>query len=101
MLDRLFLSKLNSTGKKAYWIGQISLIAIWAFIVFGVMGMSLDNGGETVLILGLLALVVVWGIICLVIWPIGNEFEDDDEDEDELTSIPVEQVKPVQEEVRG
>lgn len=99
MLDRLFLSKLNSTGKKAYWIGQISLIAIWAFIVFGVMGMSLDNGGETVLILGLLALVVVWGIICLVIWPIGNEFEDDDEDE--LTSIPVEQVKPVQEEVRG
>lgn len=99
MLDRLFLSKLNSTGKKAYWIGQISLIAIWAFVVFAIMGMSLDDGGETVLILGILGLVVTWGVVCLVIWPISKEV---DSDEDEVASSgSMDQVKTVQEEVRG
>lgn len=98
MLDRLFLSKLNSTGKKAYWIGQISLIAIWAFVVFAIMGMSLDDGGETVLILGILGLVVAWGVICLVIWPISKEVDLDD---DEITTGSMDQVKTVQEEVRG
>lgn len=111
MLDRLFLSKLNSTGKAAYWIGQITLILVWALVVFGFMGMSLDDGGEGMLILGIVAIVAVWGGICIMIWPIEKELDDqfDDIIDDELAQMEkseekkesdVGQVKIIEEQVR-
>ncbi len=96
MLDRLFLSKLNSTGKAAYWIGQISLILVWIFIVFGPMGMSLDDGGEGMLILGIVGIVAVWGVICIIVWPIGKVSGSAKIE----TSNTVEQVKVMEEQIR-
>lgn len=97
MLDRLFLSKLSSTGKVAYWIGQISLILIWALIVFGFMGMSFDDGGEGMLFIGMIVIVLIWGVLCMAIWPVDKEL---DAEIDEVIEKEMEQVKVLEEEVR-
>ncbi len=95
MLDRLFLSKLSGTGKKAYWIGQISFIIAWIAILFGPMGVSLDDGGEAMLFIGIIAIVLVWGGICIGIWP-----KDDEDDFDSLEDSD-DQVKVLKEQVRS
>lgn len=101
MLDRLFLSKLSSKGKAAYWIGQIALILLWALTLFGFMGMSFDDGGEGVFIFGIIGIVLVWGFVCILVWPVGKEIEDDlDNDINMVADNNTEQVKVMKEQVR-
>jgi len=77
MLDRLFLKHLSKKGKIAYWVGQILLAALWTFYIFGVADQSMDNGGETTLILGVLGIMVGWGFICLMVWKKPKENENE------------------------
>jgi len=76
MIDKLFLKHLSKKGKIAYWVGQILLDAIWAFYVFGVAGYSFETGGETMLIFGMLAILVGWGVVCLMLWKKPKESEN-------------------------
>ena len=68
MLDLLFLKYLSKVGKRAYWIGQLCYAAILLFYIFGFKGYSIDDDGGVTLIIGMLTVLVVWGLICLVFW---------------------------------
>ena len=68
MLDRWFMSKLNPTGKIAYFVGQILFIVLWALVLFGGMGVSFDNG-KGLWILGAIPIILVWGGLCMVLFP--------------------------------
>jgi hypothetical protein len=73
MLDRLFLSRLSKKGKIAYWVGQLLLIGIWALYLFGIADYSLEEEGRNMLFLGLIAIVIVWGIVCVIVWKKKDE----------------------------
>lgn len=68
MLDRLFLRYLTKKGKVAYWVGQILLAVLWFFYVIKIADQSLDEGGETTLIIGVLGIIVGWGFVCLMLF---------------------------------
>ncbi len=70
MLDRLIMKYLSSTGRKAYWIGQLTLVAAWLIYLFGVAHYDIDdNGTRNMLFVGLFAIIICWGGLCLVVWP--------------------------------
>ncbi len=73
MLDRLFLSKLSKRGKIAYWVGQIALIGIWALYLFGIADNSFEEEGRNMFVFGLIAIVIVWGIVCVIVWKKTDE----------------------------
>jgi len=75
MLDRLFLKYLSKKGKIAYWVGQIILDVLWALYVFKLAKYTFDNGGDMVLIIGMLVILVAWGGICLKLWKKSDESE--------------------------
>ncbi len=68
MLDKLFLKYLSQTGKKAYWIGQISAIALILIYFLGISGYSLRDAQNFIILSGIVT-IVAWGLICLFIWP--------------------------------
>lgn len=68
MLDAWFMSRLNSQGKKWYWIGQLTFLLVLALIVFGAMGMGLEQGIGYLAGIGLV-LVLGWGFLCKAFWP--------------------------------
>lgn len=69
MLDRLFMKYLSKTGIKIYWAGQLVLDAIFIYYLFGIAGHSMDEDAtRTILILGVLAVAVGWGLVCLLFW---------------------------------
>jgi drug/metabolite transporter superfamily protein YnfA len=76
MLDRLFLKHLSKKGKIAYWVGQIILDVLWALYVFKLAKYTFDNGGDTVLIIGMLVILILWGGLCYILWKKPNESED-------------------------
>ncbi len=69
MLDKLFLSKLNKQGKVMYFIGQFTLLGIGAFLLFAVFKIDFEDV-YIWLIVGALAIVVIWGLICIKVWPL-------------------------------
>ncbi len=75
MLDRLFLKYLSKKGKIAYWIGQLALVAIWLYYIFGVTELSRDEA-ELPLFGGLVLIVLGWGVVCLLIWKKKEEQAD-------------------------
>ena len=75
MLDRLFLKYLSKKGKIAYWVGQLILDALWIYYVFGIAGYSRDNGGESMVFIGILVVLVVWGAVCITLWRKKEEEE--------------------------
>ncbi len=74
MLDALFMKYLSKKGKGAYWIGQISGVILFSIYLFGIKDYSLDES-RGVFILGIIGILVVWGLICLVVWPKSKEEE--------------------------
>jgi len=66
MLDKLFLQFLSPKGKIAYWVGQITLFALWAFYLLGIAGYSLEDG-RMLFFVGMIVILIVWGGICLLI----------------------------------
>jgi len=69
MLDKLFMKYLTRTGIKAYWIGQIVIDAIFLYYILGIAGFSVNNDNvRFVMLLGIFAIAVVWGGICLLFW---------------------------------
>jgi len=76
MLDRLFLKHLSKKGKIAYWVGQIILDVLWALYVFKLAKYTFDDGGDTVLIIGMLVILVAWGGLCFVLWKKTDESEN-------------------------
>jgi hypothetical protein len=77
MLDRLFLKYLTKKGKIAYWVGQIILDVLWALYVFKLAKYTLDDGGEAVLIIGMLVILVAWGGLCRILWKKPKESENE------------------------
>ena len=67
MLDALILRYLTKKGKIAYFVGQIILIAIFAFYVFGISGASM-NEGENLFFIGIITIVILWAGVCLLVW---------------------------------
>jgi Mn2+/Fe2+ NRAMP family transporter len=69
VLDRFFMSKLNSLGRRNYIIGML----VTAVLVFGVAigsGVDLDtNEGYLTIILIAIVCIVIWGVICIQLWP--------------------------------
>lgn len=69
MLDKFFMSKLNSVGRRNYIIGMI-LVALSVFVVGIISGIDIDsNEGYITLILLAVVGVVIWGVICIKLWP--------------------------------
>ena len=67
MLDRFILKYLTKRGKIAYYVGQVILLAIWAYYLFGVVGYSIDEA-EVSLFGGLIVIVVFWAGVCFLLW---------------------------------
>lgn len=67
MLDALILRYLTKKGKIAYFVGQVLLIAIYAFYIFGISGGSLDTD-ENIFFIGMITIVLLWAGVCLLIW---------------------------------
>ena len=67
MLDALILKYLTKKGKIAYFVGQVLLIAVFAFYVFGIEGASIDEA-ENSFYLGMFIIVVVWAGFCFLVW---------------------------------
>ena len=68
MLDRLFMSKMNKTGKILYFVGQFVLLGLIALVIFGVMGVDFEDG-YIGFIIAVIASAVGWGVLCMIIWP--------------------------------
>ena len=68
LIDRAFLSHLSPTGKKMYWIGQLLSIGVLAAVLFGATDLRIDEA-QWYLLGGALGIIVVWGFVCLAIWP--------------------------------
>ncbi|MDC7224148.1 MAG: hypothetical protein PQJ60_10440 [Spirochaetales bacterium] len=81
MLDRLFLSRLSSKGRKAYIFGQLGVGALLAIIIFSALGF---DEGEGIFIVSILVTVVVWGLVCMQIWPKENEVIQEKTPESEI-----------------
>ncbi len=75
MLDRWFLKHLSPEGRKFYWVGQFVGVAVLAVLLFGVLGMSMDEGINA-LFVGLVVTIVGWGFFCKGKWP---KVDDPDE----------------------
>jgi len=67
MLDRLFLKYLSKQGKVAYFVGQILLFALWAYILLVPMDYSMEDG-KPLFVIGMIVILVVWGGVCLGFW---------------------------------
>lgn len=79
MLDRLFFRYLSRKGKYGYFIGQFVFLAGYLYYLFGYLDMSLGQHGseqrsstELAMYGGLLVFIVLWGVICVKIWPSEN-----------------------------
>ena len=71
MLDRLFIRKLTHKGKIAYWIIQLVLDVLYIGYLFIFMDYDMDRfagDGYVIVIAGVLASMIISGIICLGIW---------------------------------
>lgn len=75
MIDKLFLRYLSKKGKIAYWLGQLVLDTLWALYLFVIVGLSIDEA-EDLLFIGILAVLIVWGGICLLVWKKKEEAVD-------------------------
>jgi Kef-type K+ transport system membrane component KefB len=75
MLDHFILEYLTKKGKIAYYVGQVLLIAIWAYYLFGIVGYTIDEG-ETSLFIGLIIIVIVWAGVCLLFWKKSKDKSD-------------------------
>ncbi len=75
MLDKLFLKYLSKKGKVSYWVGQISMVALFCLYFFGISNHSLDRS-EGLFFFVIIAILVVWGGICLLIWPKSQDEAD-------------------------
>lgn len=83
MLDRLFMKYLSKTGIKLYWVGQLVLDAIFIYYLFGIAGYSMDEDStRNILIGGVLAVAVAWGLVCLLFWRKKNEAPADGAEEE-------------------
>lgn len=67
MLDRLFLKYLTKKGKIAYFIGQLLMFALWSYYLLGIEGYSMDDA-RSMFIGGIIAILIVWGGVCLLLW---------------------------------
>ncbi|WP_439184147.1 hypothetical protein [Carboxylicivirga taeanensis] len=67
MLDRLFLKYLSKKGKIAYWVGQLLLDALWAFYLFAIAGLSMEEA-ESLLFIGIIVVLIAWGGVCILVW---------------------------------
>lgn len=63
LIDRLILDRVNETGRKAYWIGQI-VVAALALLAIGLNGMGIGVA---------FLFAIVWGFACMAVWP--REFD--------------------------
>jgi len=68
ILDRAFLSRLNPTGRAMYFVGQVGLLAMLVAVLLGGMRLEADELIMPLLI-GALVIIVVWGVVCVGIWP--------------------------------
>ena len=68
MLDRWFMKYLSAKGILWYWVGQLSFAGLLALILFGLLGMSMDDG-LNYMIGFVVVFVIVWGFICKALWP--------------------------------
>ncbi|SFC26074.1 hypothetical protein SAMN04487907_103135 [Zunongwangia mangrovi] len=71
MLDRLFLRKLTHKGKIAYWIIQLVLDALFIGYLFIFMDYNMDRfagDGYGIVIGGVIAAMLISGVICLALW---------------------------------
>ncbi|MCL6217565.1 hypothetical protein [Zunongwangia pacifica] len=71
MLDRLFLRKLTHKGKIAYWIIQLVLDALFIGYLFIFMDYDMDRfagDGYGIVIAGVIAAMLISGVICLGLW---------------------------------
>ncbi len=75
MLDRLFLKYLSKKGKVSYWVGQISMVILFCIYFFGIADHSLDRS-EELFFFAIISILVVWGGICLLIWPKSQDEAD-------------------------
>jgi phosphotransferase system glucose/maltose/N-acetylglucosamine-specific IIC component len=76
MLDRLFMSKLNKTGKILYFVGQVVLLGLIALIMFGALGVDFDEG-YIIFIIAAVVSIIAWGGLCILIWPAQKKTEND------------------------
>lgn len=67
MLEALLLKYLTKKGVLIYFVGQVILIAILAYYIFGILGHSFDSG-EDMFFIGILIIVLLWMGICLLLW---------------------------------
>ncbi len=67
MLDRLFLNRLTKKGKIAYWVGQLVFDLLWALYLFVIAGLTMEEA-ESLLFIGIVAVLVAWGGVCILLW---------------------------------
>ncbi len=70
MLDRLFLSRMNGRGKIAYFVGQLLVIAL---VFIGLLSSGTDIDDDSfflMLVLIVLPTIIVWGVVCVRLWPV-------------------------------
>lgn len=68
LLDRVFLSRLNKTGKTMYFAGQLVAVAALLYAELAHNNVELEDIYVPIILSGL-GIVIVWGIICTAIWP--------------------------------
>ncbi len=69
MLDILAIKYLSKTGVKAYFIGQIISLIIWAYYLFGIKDHSIRNDDDFMMfMLGAVVILVVWSCVCIIFW---------------------------------
>ncbi|MBW1809491.1 MAG: hypothetical protein JRJ87_14945 [Deltaproteobacteria bacterium] len=70
ILDRVILDRVSRTGKVVYLVGQIVLFI--AYIAFLLTSADLnfdDDSFVWILIGGAILIVIVWGVVCIFVWP--------------------------------
>jgi len=85
MLDRLILKHLTKTGVIAYFVGQITLFAIWAFYLLGIKDYSMDEG-RTPFYIGMIVILLGWSGVCLIFWKKPKEEHTQSENQEEKAS---------------
>jgi hypothetical protein len=74
MLDQLFMKYLSKKGKISYWVGQISMVALFCIYFFGISENSLDES-EGLFYAVIISILVGWGAVCLIVWPRSQDEE--------------------------
>lgn len=69
MLDKFLMSKMNSLGRRNYLIGMLVLLAgVFIFSFSSGLDITSDEGYITIILIAVVG-VLIWGGICIKLWP--------------------------------